>query len=101
MHLHAHLQFRITVGDDDAAVLEEAAADDELAVEEVVELLEAASDDGTVLHAYGHVEGCTVGTAGLVLGKFSTRFLNAGAGKEADDDGGSASFLSILSVSYV
>ena len=53
-----------------------------------MELLEAASYDGTVLHAYGHVEGCTVGTVGLVLGKFSTRFLNAGAGKEADDDGG-------------
>ena len=53
-----------------------------------MELLEAAAYDGPVLHADGHMEGGAVGAVGLVFGKFGTRFLDARAGEEADDDGG-------------
>ena len=88
VYFHAELEFGVAVGDDDGAVLKEAAAYDELAVEEVVELVERSSYDGGVGDAYGHVVCLGADVLVVALLELSVALLEACSGEESDGDGG-------------
>ena len=75
-------------GDEERAVLEDAARNDELHVEELVECFEGAAFCGRFRHANHQVLGCRGGIA--LFGRFqSLAFLfKRGACEEAHSDGG-------------
>ena len=86
--LHALLENGFASGDEERAVLEDAARNDELHVEELVKRFEGAAFGGRFRHANHQVFGCRGGIA--LFGRFqSLAFLfKRGACEEAHSDGG-------------